>query len=261
MPPNDIQTTPAKPARGQVTSVVANAMGRFVSFSEAEVSALHSLERRHESVRKGGELVTPGQKQSKPFIVIGGSVIEYRVNANGQRQALEILLRGEIANLRSTVLRSTDIYMVAGTDAVVSRFTAADFHRVISGHPRLAAVMIWRAAVGRSMLAEHLLDVGRRNAYQRVGHRLLELLVRMELAGASESNTLSVPLELVTLSDMLGLTVEYTSRTLTRLRDDGLVEASGRYIKILDRERLEEVSDFNSSYLHPDGFPEDWGRR
>jgi hypothetical protein len=70
-----------------------------------------------------------------------------------------------------------------------------------------------------------------------------------------------VPLELVTLSDMLGLTVEYTSRTLTRLRDDGLVEASGRYIKILDRERLEEVSDFNSSYLHPDGFPEDWGRR
>ena len=255
MPPNDNRTAPTGPVRKVAASVVASAMRRFVAFTDDEVNALRSLESRQERVAKGFELVTPGQRDSKPFVVIGGCVVEYRLNSSGHRQALDLLLRGEIANLRATILSSTDIHMVAGTDTVVSRFSSAEFHRLISDYPRLCAIMIWRAAVGRSMLAEHLLDIGRRNAVQRLGHRLLELLVRMELAGASDGRTLSIPLDLLTLSDMLGLTVEYTSRTLGRLRAAGLIDTSGRHIKILDRQRLAEVSDFDPAYLHPDGFP------
>ena len=258
MPPDDNRTAPTGSARNAATSVVASAMRRFVAFTGDEIDALRALESRPARIAKGAELVTPGQRDSKPFIVIGGCVVEYRLNSSGHRQALELLLRGEIANLRATVLSATDIHMVAGMDCVVSRFSSAEFHRLISDHPRLGAIMIWRAAVGRSMLAEHLLDVGRRNALQRVGHRLLELLVRMELAGASDGRTLSVPLDLLTLSDMLGLTVEYTSRTLSRLRAAGLIDTNSRHIKILDRQRLAEVSDFDAAYLHPDGFPRDW---
>ncbi|HSF96651.1 MAG TPA: Crp/Fnr family transcriptional regulator [Thermohalobaculum sp.] len=255
MPPQNSKLT--EPGPGPAISVVVNAMRRFSKFSSAEARALQALESRPEQFRKGEELVSPGQKNSKPFIIIGGSVVEYRLDASGHRQTLDLLLRGEIANLRSTVLRSTDIYMVASTDSVVSRFTADEFHDLISHHPRLGSVMIWRAAVGRSMLAEHLLDVGRRNAIQRMGHRLLELLVRMELAGLSDNDTLSVPLDLVTLADMLGLTVEHTSRTLARLRADDLIQTKGQYIKIVDRKRLAEASDFDPSYLHPDGYPRD----
>ena len=259
--PDRNRSEPVVDRHSAAGGVIVRTMGRYVAFSDEEAEALGCLERRPETVRRGAELVSPGRQDSKPFVIIEGCVVEYRLTSSGDRQALDLLLMGEIANLRATILKSTDIYMVASTDSVVSRFSAAEFHRLIAAYPRLGAVMVWRAAVGRSMLAEHLLDVGRRNALQRLGHRLLELLVRMELAGASDGQTLSAPLDLATLSDMLGLTIEHTSRMLRRLRDDGLVDTSGRQIRILDRQRLAELSEFDPSYLHLEGYAKEWDNR
>jgi len=73
------------------------------------------------------------------------------------------MLRGDIANLRSTFLSATDIYMVAGSNSVIARSSAAEFHRLISDQPHLDTVCIWRAAAERSMLAGHLVDVGGRS--------------------------------------------------------------------------------------------------
>lgn len=248
------------PTVGTSVSIVARSMRRFVTFSESETAALLQLEQRPERIRKGANLVAAGDPRSKPFVVMEGCVVEYRLTSTGDRQVLDVMLPGEIANLRSTILRSTDIFMVAGISSVVSRFSATEFRRLIARHPRLGAIMIWRAAVGRSMLAEHLVDIGRRNASQRLGHRLLELLVRMEMAGASDGDVVAVPLDQATLSDLVGLSVEHTSRTLARLRNAGLIDTKGPFITVLDRERLAELSDFDASYLHPDGFPGEWGR-
>lgn len=236
-------------------SVIANALRGFTSFSATEIGALRQLESRREHIAKGTEIVLPGQKHSSPFVLIEGFVVEYRQDDDGQRQALELMLPGDIANLRSVVLSETDIHMAAASKAVIARFGAQQFYRLISDHPRLGAVIIWRAALGRSMLAEHLVDVGRRNAYQRLGHRLLELLVCMEWAGLVTDDTLAAPLDLKTLGDMVGLSLEHTSRTMARLREDGLVEVSGRRIRVLDRLRLAEASKFDSSYLHLEGLP------
>jgi CRP-like cAMP-binding protein len=227
----------------------------FTAFSASEVSALVRLESRREQIDRGTELVLPGQKHTTPFVLIEGYLIEYRQDDDGHRQAIELLLRGDIANLRSTVLSSTDIHVAAASRAVIARFTAAQLFRVIAEHPRLGAVIVWRAALGRSILAEHLFDVGRRNAYQRLGHRLLELLVRMEWAGLAEDGTLPAPLDLKMLADMIGLSLEHTSRTLVRLRKDGLIDAAGPHIRIPDRLRLAEASGFEPSYLHLEGLP------
>lgn len=245
------ETTPADAG----TCVVANALRVFTSFSASEIGALLGLESRREQIEKGSELVLPGQEHSTPFVLLDGYVLEYRQDDDGQRQALELLLRGDIANLRSIVLNKTDIHVAAASRAVIARFSAAQFFRLIADHPRLGAVIIWRAALGRSILAEHLVDAGRRNAYQRLGHRLLELLVRLEWAGLADDGMLAAPLDLKMLADMAGMSLEHTSRTMGRLREDGLVEATGRQIRIRDRLRLVKASGFDPSYLHPEGLP------
>jgi hypothetical protein len=40
------------------------------------------------------------------------------------------------------------------------------------------------------------------------------------------------------------------NRSLQELRRQGVIELKGRTLKILDRQRLKSIAEFNSKYLH-----------
>ena len=242
-------------------SLLTDRLCKLAPLSKGEVRALQTLEARPRSVDKGTDLVFPGIEKSRPFVIIEGFVIEYRLDPVGHRQIFDLLLPGDIANIRSVVLHRTDEYISTISDAVVSPFSVETLHEVLAGHPGLGATLIWISAVRRSLLAERLVDVGLRNAYQRIGHLLLELLTRMEWSGLSSNDTLVVPLNLPVLGDMLALSAEHVSRTLGRLRKDGLIATRNSHISILDRPRLASASGFDRSYLHPEGISRDLRER
>ncbi|NLE49895.1 MAG: winged helix-turn-helix domain-containing protein, partial [Chloroflexi bacterium] len=54
----------------------------------------------------------------------------------------------------------------------------------------------------------------------------------------SEGWLIQMPLGRQDIADMLGITVETASRTLSQFRKDGLIRSGRRWIAIADRERI-----------------------
>jgi CRP-like cAMP-binding protein len=127
-------------------------------------------------------------------------------------------------------------------------------------HPWVGAALYWELSQEEALVAEHLVNIGRRDAYTRLGHLFAELFWRLDAVGLVQDYAYDFPLNQTLLADALALTPVHVSRTLQRLRQDGLIELNGQQIAILDLQRLEKAVHFEAAYLHLIGMPI-WLRR
>lgn len=94
-------------------------------------------------------------------------------------------------------------------------------------------------------------QVGRRAARCRLAHLLCEIAIRQEAAGLSDGAHFVIPFTQEQLGDATGLTAVHVNRTLRALAKEGVIDRNNRSIAIADWERMTEVGDFSSRYLHP----------
>jgi CRP-like cAMP-binding protein len=115
--------------------------------------------------------------------------------------------------------------------------------------PRLGAAILWAASRDEAMTVEHLVNIGRRSAIQRMAHLILELCERLQLVGLATLSGFDCPLNQHALADALGLSAIHVNRTLRQLRERGLVTLSGHRMLIHDLSALRDLAEYNSSYL------------
>jgi len=99
------------------------------------------------------------------------------------------------------------------------------------------------------MYAEHLIDVGRRSALERVAHFLLELLTRLQTIALAKNAPITCRLAQELIGDALGLSVPHVSRTLKQLREQDLVAIESQRVVIKDVEALSRLADFERTNL------------
>jgi CRP-like cAMP-binding protein len=121
--------------------------------------------------------------------------------------------------------------------------------------PRLAAAIAWSAGRDEAILSEQIVRVGRRSAYERTGHLIVELLHRLRLVGEAEQESFELPLTQEILADTLGLSIVHVNRTLRRLRENGLLCIKGERVVIGDLEQLTSVTEFSPQYLTANPLP------
>lgn len=98
-------------------------------------------------------------------------------------------------------------------------------------------------------MEERIASIGRRNAYGRLAHIIMELYLRLEFVGRATADEFILPLTQEHLADLLGLTNIHINRILGRLKRDGLIAADGKVVKILSREKLMKAADFDPQYI------------
>jgi len=219
--------------------------------------ALAGLEANSLKLPKGTELIEPGEDGTKPFVLREGFVIVSRSSSAGERLIIDLMIPGDLGNLRSIVLERTDMFFDSISDVQISRFDPKTYYELLTKQPRLGTALVFANAVDRSLLAERLYSIGRRSGYQRLGHFLLELLMRMRRAGLADDNSFQVPLTLSVLGDLLGMTLEHVSRLMQRLRRDGHIKTARDRFEFPDVERMAKACDFDPFYLHLSDNPED----
>ena len=116
-------------------------------------------------------------------------------------------------------------------------------------HPRLVTKIFWWFSCESTIYAEHLVDLGRRSALERVAHFLLELLTRLQSIGLADEQSFKIPLTQELLADALGLSIPHVNRVLRRLREDQLVVVEDQRVTVKDMDALAELADFEPSYL------------
>jgi CRP-like cAMP-binding protein len=224
-------------------------LAQVIRLAPDEIAILEDLQSVTRNVRRSREVLTQGQKYDVLFVLIDGVAIRYRILHDGRRQVLNIALPGDFIGFPSTFFEKALYSVTALTQSIIAPVPFRTLLALFDRHPRLAAAIFWSFACEAAMYAEHLIDVGRRSALERVSHFLLELLTRLKIIGLADERSFRMPLTQELIADALGLSVPHVNRTLRQLRDDELVSIEGSVVIIKNVEALSALADFEKSYL------------
>jgi CRP-like cAMP-binding protein len=221
----------------------------IAGLSTEETAALGAMPWVSRPVPRSREIITEGRNYETLFVLLEGIAIRYRVLRDGRRQVLNVVLPGDFIGFPACFFESALYSVTALTDAVVCSVPFAVMLGLFERAPRLAAAIFWSFACEAAIYVEHLIDVGRRSALERVAHFLLELLTRLQVVGLADERSYHMPLTQELLGDALGLSVPHVNRTLRQLRGDGLVAIEEQRVTIIDIDALSALADFENTYL------------
>ena len=111
------------------------------------------------------------------------------------------------------------------------------------------------AAREAAIYGEHIVDIGRRSAYERLAHLILELLTRLRSVGLADELSYVLPLTQELIADVLGLSGPHVSRMLRSMREEGLVTIDDHRLTVVDLESLTQLAGFEGDYLARSRIP------
>jgi CRP/FNR family transcriptional regulator len=182
-----------------------------------------------------------GDSSDYVYEVIEGVVKLYMLTADGRLQITGFAYPGQILELDADSYHLTTAEAV--TKARLCQYPRAKFERVIDEHPQLARQLFAIVAQDLSAARSQMLLLGRKSATERLATFLLDLSERSAARG-EDPDLIALPMPRGDIGDYLGLTIETVSRTMTRLRQLGVLDLhQHRTVAIRDRYQLSELSE------------------
>lgn len=175
----------------------------------------------------GQQIYAEGDDAGPLYQVVYGMVRIYRVLSDGRRQICAFHLPGEVFGLEQEGERR--FY----ADAVIKCGLKTLRRRPDLPLPRhlldMALSMLARAQ-------DHAMAIGSHSAIGRLSAFILEMADRQHSAG---DGIVDLPMTRADIGDYLGLTIESVSRSLTRLREAGVIRLKNtRRLDIIRRDAL-----------------------
>lgn len=102
-------------------------------------------------------------------------------------------------------------------------------------------------------MVEHLVNVGCRDAAERMAHFLLELGDRLAFVGLGSKDGYACPLTQNLLADALGLSAVHVNRVLRQLREAGMVTFRDGFVAFDGYDQLVKFAQFDPSYMDQKG--------
>ena len=201
-------------------------------------------------VARRNHIAKEGDPPKYVHVMLSGWGARYKSLRDGSRQIVDFVVPGDFCDLHVALLREMDHSILALSPCCVARINEDQIATLTSENSRIIRAMWWSTLVDQSILREWVLNVGRRNAYERLSHLLCELHFRMKRVGLVEDGRLALPVTQEELADATGLTPVHVNRTLQRLRREKLIEMGTGTLTLLDAAALQAAAGFNPSYLH-----------
>ncbi|MBC8716052.1 MULTISPECIES: Crp/Fnr family transcriptional regulator [Brucella/Ochrobactrum group] len=198
-------------------------------------------------------IIDQGASIRSIHLVRSGWGCVYRDLSSGERQVIDFPMRCDFVGLRTADGYSYNTITTI-TPMSVYEIPLASLEQTIKQMPRLGLLFIEMLSRQRSMLIEHLTNVGCRSAFVRTAHFLLELSDRVKSCGMGEPDSFYCPLTQYQLADALGLTPIHLNRMIRELREDGLVMFKNYKVEILNRRRLVEIAEYDGAFMHMSVF-------
>jgi CRP-like cAMP-binding protein len=198
----------------------------------------------------GSYLVREGDTPTHCCILVTGYAVRQKVTGDGSRQILAICIPGDAVDLQNMFLDVSDHSVQLLTQCRFADVPREALQELVLTHPAIGTAIIELALVEASILREWVVNVGRRDARQRIAHILCEFAVRLETRGLLTENGFELPMTQEQLADATGLTSVHVNRVLKALEADGLISRRRRHIHFADWRALQDAGDFSRRYLH-----------
>lgn len=225
------------------------------TLSDEERQALQGAVARFKEVRADEDIVREGDRPSESTLLLEGFTARYKLLSNGKRQITALHVPGDFVDLHSFLLKKMDHGVVALTPCRVGLFPHANLREITEKHPHLGRLLWLSTLIDGAIHREWLVAMGRRPALNQMAHILCELFVRLQAVGLTQDKSFTLPLTQAELGDALGLSTVHVNRVVQELRGAGLITWRGETLTIEDWPRLEEVAEFDPTFLHLDNGP------
>lgn len=222
----------------------------FVTLTAEEREAVAAMCLTRRMARAQDTLVREGSRPDRICLIVSGAAFRYRYLANGRRQIFGYLLPGDLCDTQFVILNECDHNVGLLCDSEVAIISLDMLMSTMVRYPKIERALLMMALVDAAMLREWLLNVGQRDACQKLAHFFCELSARYHSLGLrDEQRGFAIPLTQSELADTMGLTVVHVNRVLQRFRREGLLCWSRRHVDIIDYPQLEHLAGFDPSYL------------
>ncbi len=227
-------------------------LGRFVSLGSTEIAAIDRICGDQKAIAPDQVIIAEGSCPDHLSLIVDGFAYRYKFLPGGRRQILGYLVPGDLCDVRFSVFDRLDHNIASLSDSQVANIPVKTLLDLFAAHPAIERAMWLAALVDRTILQEWLLNIGQRDAYQKLSHFFCEMSVRLKASGCSDSDgSIELPLDQTALADTTGLTLVHINRTLQRMRCEGLIALRRRRLTISDPDRLAAIAGFNDDYLAP----------
>jgi CRP-like cAMP-binding protein len=227
-------------------------LANFTQLSEEESRALDEC---CTDIREFGareDVISQGDRTGGVKLLLEGFACRYKVLEDGRRQVVAYFVPGDLCDLRVFILKRMDHSIGAVVASKVATISPDNVLKLTQSYPNLTRALWWSTLVEEAVAREWIVNVGQRNALERMAHLFCELLYRFRAVGLNEGLSCTLPLTQVELAETLGLSSVHVNRTLQELRRKKLITLEGGTLTIQDLDALKEVSFFNADYLHLD---------
>lgn len=216
----------------------------MVALTDAEHRALHRLEERQRTLRRGAALQRENEPADELFVLRKGLMMSSVLLDDGSRQILRFLFPGDMIGVSALVYRDAPETLTALTEITVCPFERSTFATLVEQHPRLASLILVIGQIERVALTDRLASLGRTSAKARVGALLLELRNRQRTTDKSIQDEFTLGLTQEEIGDATGLTAVHVNRMLRQLEDDGLIARQAGRVRLLDDAALAAASHY-----------------
>lgn len=221
--------------------------------SEAGIAAIKAAVReRILKADAGTDLACEGDRPETVRLLLSGWACRYKSLEDGRRQIVDFVLPGDSCDAYMYLFPTMDHSIGALTPVMYSELERASFEKMISTDITVAEAFYCETLAGISIQREWAINLGRRDALERVAHLICELFVRLEMVGLVDGNSFALPVTQMDLADAAGLSTVHLNRTLQELRASGLITLKERHLSIHDMQALSQLAMFNPNYLHVD---------
>lgn len=229
---------------------IALKLARFSVLEDRDVHALDALLAFPKSLRAGQILVHENSIAEHVYLIVRGMACRYKLLPGGERQILGYLIPGDLCDVHFVTLNKSDHSVVLLGDSEVVKLATSKIKTTLAEHPRIERALSLAALHDIAILREWLVNVGQRDALQKVGHFFCEMAYRLARVGqVADDGSFELPINQMALADTTGLTPVHINRTLQRLRNDGLIRLCQRRLSIVDSDRLATIAGFDDNYL------------
>jgi CRP-like cAMP-binding protein len=215
-----------------------------------DIRALLSLPMRIQRFAGHEAIVRHGDRTQECCLLADGFVFRSFTTPDGERQILSIHIPGEIPDLQMLHLGRMDHDLTTLTPCTLAFIPHAAVKAMNAARPNVAASLWRETLVDAAIFRQWIVNVGCRTGVVRMAHLLSELRYRLEAIGRGTGGSFDLPITQLELGNCLGLSTVHTNRVLQELRKEGLLKTERTAFHLLDKARLEELGQFDPTYLH-----------
>lgn len=196
------------------------------------------LERSARKYNKNQHIHREGNRVTGIYYVITGKVKTVKLTEDGRELITGIYKDGDYLDI--SIIFSNDTYndtAIALEDTVLSFLPVEQLDKLLFLHPDIGAKFIKILANNVSEKELRLLQI----AYMSVRKRVAEALIRLAQQHSHDGITVTISRD--DLAALVGTSPETISRTLSDLKNEGLIDKNSGSLQILNFEKLNKLKN------------------